>query len=80
VIRKLGRELAEDEALSEAAANGIKAVKGVRAEGQRTGRWLTREQAQRLLNAPEVTSLQGKHDGAIKGGSTWRLSWTCTPA
>jgi hypothetical protein len=33
-----------------------------------------------LLNAPEVTSLQGKHDGAIKGGSTWRLSWTCTPA
>jgi site-specific recombinase XerC len=79
-IRKLGRELANNEALTEAAANGVGAIKGVRVEGQRTGRWLTKEQAQRLLNAPEVTSLKGKHDRAIKGGSTWRPSWTCTPA
>lgn len=64
-IRKLGRELADNKALPEAAANGIKAVKGVRAEGQRTGRWLSREEAQRLLDAPDVSTLKGKRDQAI---------------
>jgi len=64
-IRKLGRELADNGALSEATANGIRAVKGVRAEGQRTGRWLSKEEAERLLSAPDAAMLKGKRDGAI---------------
>lgn len=64
-IRKLAREAADDGALPEAVANGIKAVKGVRREGRRTGNWLTREQAQQLINAPDTNTLKGLRDRAI---------------
>jgi site-specific recombinase XerD len=64
-IRKLAREAADNGALPEAIANGIKAVKGVRREGRRTGNWLTREQAQQLINAPDTNTLKGLRDRAI---------------
>jgi site-specific recombinase XerD len=64
-VRKLGRELADLEALTCAAANGIRAVKSMRTEGQRTGRWLTEEGTLHLLNAPDVCTLKGKRDRAI---------------
>ena len=46
-------------------ANGIKGVKGVRSEGIRYGNWLTKEQAQDLLNAPDMSTLKGKRDQAL---------------
>jgi len=64
-IRKLAREAADNGALPEAIANGIKAVKGVRQEGQRAGNWLTRDQAQDLLNTPDPAILKGSRDRAI---------------
>jgi integrase len=64
-IRKLAREAADIEALPEAIANEIKAVKGGRREGRRTGNWLTREQAQQLVNSPGTNTLKGLRDRAI---------------
>jgi site-specific recombinase XerD len=64
-IRGLGREAADNGAITDAMSNGIARVRGVRQEGQRSGNWLTKEQAQDLLNAPDVASLKGLRDQAI---------------
>ena len=64
-IRKLATEAADNGALNGQIANGIKAVKGVRREGTRTGNWLTKQQAQKLLNAPDTDTLKGLRDRAI---------------
>lgn len=64
-IRKLVQEAADNGLLDQAHANGISSVRGVKTEGQRAGNWLTREQAERLLNAPDPTTLKGQRDRAI---------------
>ncbi len=64
-LRKLATEAADNGALGEAVANGIKRVPGVRREGTRAGNWLTLPQAQALLNAPDVSTLKGLRDRAI---------------
>ena len=64
-IRKLAREASDNGALPEQVANAIKNVAGVKQEGQRVGNWLTRPQAQALLNAPDVTTLRGLRDRAL---------------
>jgi site-specific recombinase XerD len=64
-IRKLAAEAADNGLVDQALANGIKAVKGVKTAGVRAGNWLTREQAQTLINAPDVETLKGLRDRAI---------------
>lgn len=64
-IRKLAEEAADNGALDPHVANGIRAVKGVRQEGTRSGNWLTKHQAQQLLNAPDTNTLKGLRDRAI---------------
>jgi site-specific recombinase XerD len=64
-IRKLAIEAADNGALDSQIANGIKAVKGVRREGTRTGNWLAKQQAQKMLNAPDTRTLKGLRDRAI---------------
>lgn len=64
-IRKLALEAADNGALDPQVANGIRAVKGARREGRRTGNWLTREEAQDWLRAPDVRTLKGKRDRAL---------------
>jgi site-specific recombinase XerD len=64
-IRKLAAEAADNGALDPQVANGIRAVKGARQEGTRTGNWLTREQAQTWLGAPDTRSLKGLRDRAL---------------
>lgn len=64
-VRKLAAEAADNTLLDRALANGIKAVKGVSATGVRSGNWLTRDQAQALLNAPDTSTLKGLRDRAI---------------
>lgn len=64
-LRKLAIEAADNGAIGEAVANGIKRVPGVRREGTRAGNWLTLTQAQALLNAPDVSTLKGLRDRAI---------------
>ena len=52
-IRKLAREAADNGLVDQTLANSIKAVNGVKSAGVRSGNWLTREQTQELLNAPD---------------------------
>jgi site-specific recombinase XerD len=64
-IRKLAMEAADNGALDPQVANSIRAVKGSRQEGRHTGNWLTREQAQVWLNAPDSRTLKGRRDRAL---------------
>jgi integrase len=64
-IRKLAAEASDNGALDAQIANGIKAIKGIRQEGTRTGNWLAKQQAQQLLNAPDISTLKGLRDRAI---------------
>lgn len=64
-IRKLAAEAADNGALDAQVANGIRAVKGARREGRRTGNWLTREEAQSWLSAPDRRTLRGQRDRAL---------------
>jgi len=46
-------------------AAAISRVKGSKRHGIRTGQWLTREQAERLISIPNVSTLKGKRDRAL---------------
>jgi len=64
-IRKLAAEAADNGALDPQVANGIRAVRGARREGRRTGNWLTREEAQSWLGAPDRHMMRGRRDRAL---------------
>jgi site-specific recombinase XerD len=64
-IRRLAQEAADNGLVDPALAQGIARVKGVKSAGVRSGNWLTQEQAQTLLNAPDVTTFKGLRDRAI---------------
>jgi len=64
-IRKLAMEAADNGALDPQVANGIRAVKGARSEGRHTGNWLTREEAQAWLRAPDKRTMRGQRDRAL---------------
>ncbi len=40
-------------------------MKGIRQEGTRSGNWLAKQQAQQLLNAPNIETIKGLRDRAI---------------
>jgi site-specific recombinase XerD len=64
-IRKLASEAADNGLIDPMLANGITRVPGVKMTGVRTGNWLTRDQAQALLKAPDTTTLKGLRDRAL---------------
>ena len=64
-IRKFASESEDNDLLDSKIANGIRAVKGVPFRGRRTGNWLTREDAQKWLNAPDTRTLKGVRDRAL---------------
>lgn len=66
-IRRLADESAESGWLSPELAIGIRRVQGVKRLGRKSGNWLTRNQAQGLVNAASNTDLRGWRDGAILG-------------
>src|ERR1700683_4933962 len=66
-IRRLADESAESGWLSPELAIGIRRVKGVRRLGRKMGSWLTRNQAQELVDATSTNSLRGWRDGAMLG-------------
>jgi|HubBroStandDraft_5_1064220.scaffolds.fasta_scaffold3161817_1 hypothetical protein len=53
-VRKLTVGAADNGLLANALAAAIARTKDVRAEGVRTGNWLTPQQAQPLLSAPNI--------------------------
>lgn len=64
-IRKLAAEAADNGYLDPARAAGITRVRGVSRRGVRTGNWLTRAQAQQLINTPDTATLKGLRDRAV---------------
>lgn len=64
-IRKLASEAEDNNLIDSRVANGIRAVKGVPFRGRRTGNWLTKEEAQMWLGAPDVKTLKGIRDRAV---------------
>jgi integrase/recombinase XerD len=71
-IRKLASEAADNELVSPTLAYGVERVKGVKQEGVRAGNWLTKEQAERLINTPayrwqrkEIPALKAIRDQAV---------------
>lgn len=64
-IRRLATEAEDNGLLDPQLANGIRAVRGARIEGRRAGNWLTREEAQTWLGAPDVRTLKGQRDRAL---------------
>lgn len=66
-VRRLADESAESGWLSPEHAIGIRRVKGVKRLGRKMGNWLTRNQAQDLVNAASRDSLRGWRDGAMLG-------------
>ena len=61
------KDAAESGWLSPEHAIGIRRVKGVKRLGRKIGNWLTRNQAQELVNAASRDSLRGLRDGAMLG-------------
>jgi site-specific recombinase XerD len=64
-VRKLATEAAYNGLIDGALAVAISKVKGVKTAGQRAGNWLTKRQAQDLLNLPDTGALKGLRDRAI---------------
>lgn len=64
-IRKLATELADNGVIDHSTAQAVSRVEGVRKEGKRLGNWLTKEQAQKLLQLPNVETIKGLRDRAI---------------
>jgi len=64
-IRKLAQEAADNGLVEQTLANGIARVKGVKQQGVKSGNWLTKAQAQTLINSPDTSTLKGLRDRAI---------------
>jgi integrase len=64
-IKKLAREAAANGWLDGETAAGIDQVAGVKQQGVRAGNWLTRAQAEALINCPDFSTLKGKRDRAV---------------
>ncbi len=64
-VRRLAREMADNGLLDPVVAAAVGRVTGVARHGTRLGNWLTKEQANDLLNAPSPKTLAGKRDRAI---------------
>ena len=64
-VRRLAAEAADNGLMDSALALGIGRVKGARQATVRTGNWLTAEQAESLINAPNQLKLKGKRDRAV---------------
>ena len=66
-IRRLADESAESGWLTPELAIGIRRVQGVKRLGRKIGNWLSRSQAEELVNAASKADLRGWRDGAIVG-------------
>src|SRR5215831_5735589 len=64
-IRKLAAEAAYNGLMDPAAAQAVRDVPGAKTQGTRTGNWLTKRQAETLINRPDATTLKGRRDRAI---------------
>lgn len=66
-LRKLVAEAATHSGLSPFTAAGICSTPGARRSGVQTGNWLTMQQAQQLLTAPDPETIKGLRDRVLLG-------------
>src|SRR6185369_9224107 len=64
-VRKLAVEAADNGLLAPELAAGITRVKGAKSKGVRVGNWLSLQQAQKLLNTPDIATKKGLRDRAM---------------
>jgi site-specific recombinase XerD len=64
-IRKLTREASELQIWPDTVAAAFASVKNIPQRGKRTGNWLSLEQAQQLINAPDISTRVGLRNRAI---------------
>ena len=64
-IRNLSREAEDLQIWPETVAATFATVKNIPQRGKRTGNWLSLEQAQQLINAPDISSIYGLRNRAI---------------
>jgi site-specific recombinase XerD len=64
-IRKLTREASELQIWPDTVAAAFASVKNIPQRGKRTGNWLSLEQAQQLINAPDISTPVGLRNRAI---------------
>src|SRR5882724_7164075 len=64
-VRKLAVEAADNGLLAPELAAGITRIKGVKMKGVRVGNWLSVQQAQTLLNTPDIATKRGLRDRAM---------------
>ena len=64
-LKKLSCDAAELAWIEQSAAAQIGRIKARRITGIRSGKWLTRDQAQRLLAAPDRTTVTGRRDSVV---------------
>jgi site-specific recombinase XerD len=64
-VRKLVQEAADNDLLAPEIAAAVLRIKGVARHGVRTGNWLTKRQAEQILDAPDATTLKGKRNRAV---------------
>src|SRR4029450_12980949 len=64
-LRKLAKEATYNGLLDPADGQGIRDIAGKRVQGTRTGNWLTKAQAEKLINSPNTNTLKGSRDRAM---------------
>jgi integrase len=64
-VRRLAAEAADNGLVEPATAAAIARVRGARQHGARSGNWLTVDQAERLLDAPDRLTWKGVRDRAL---------------
>jgi len=64
-IRKLVNEASENGLLDFVEASSVSRINGVKNSGVRTGNWLTKNQAENIINSPDINTLKGIRDKAI---------------
>jgi site-specific recombinase XerD len=64
-IRKLAVEAADNGYMDPHLAAGVCRVRGAKRSGVRLGNWLSKQQAQDLISAPDASTLKGTRDRAI---------------
>jgi site-specific recombinase XerD len=64
-IRKLAAEAADNGLLAPEVAAAVSRVRGAKRHGVRAGSWLTLDQAERLLDLPDVKTTKGKRDRVL---------------
>ena len=64
-IRKMVDEAANGGWMDRLLAESIMSIKGVPIEGKRLGNWLSRDEAARMVDAPDPNTVKGKRDRAV---------------